>query len=105
MLYDKRWDKPDIKADPFSLESLIAWLEKQPAEGEYNYYDNCGCMLHQYFSAVNLPGLDWISGWDIVLKDGSQIRFPRGFWEAATHSPSTFGGALTRAREALAARS
>ncbi len=27
MLYDPKWE---VKADPFSLENLIAWLENQP---------------------------------------------------------------------------
>ena len=35
MLYDPKWEKPEVKADPFSLDALIAWLEKQPANGTY----------------------------------------------------------------------
>lgn len=39
MLYDKRWDKPEVNADPFSVDSLVAWLEKQPAAKVYCYAD------------------------------------------------------------------
>jgi hypothetical protein len=40
MLYDKRWEKPEVKADPLTLESLIAWLEKQPSHKKYDFH-NC----------------------------------------------------------------
>ena len=52
MLYDKRWDKPEVKADPFSLDSLVAWLEKQPAAKVYCYEDTGVCLLSQYFTAM-----------------------------------------------------
>ena len=48
MLYDKR---RDVKAEPFALTSLVAWLEKQPDDEAYDYNCNGKCLLSQYFIA------------------------------------------------------
>lgn len=99
MLYDPKWE---VKADPLSLESLIAWLEKQPAEQEYCYYDNGYCLLARYFSAVGFKDVE-VYGWywrhsdatkDIPLSDAFKMIAVQGKW--------TFGAALKRARKALA---
>ena len=90
-----------IKADPLTLESLIAWLEKRPAHVEYCYADNDACLLGQYFTAMGFDGV--IAGSDCFshgegMKD---IHFPPSFDEIAIGHPRTFGGALERARAAL----
>lgn len=100
MLYDKRWDKPEVKADPFSLESLIAWLEKQPADQHYDYCDGDNCLTAQYLThcgfkevfltVERLKNLGWYyiaSGWH--TRNGCGER--------------TFGAALERARKVLRA--
>ena len=56
MLYDKRWDAK-TKTDPLSLDSLIAWLEKQPADAKYCYSDTGACLLAQYFAAIGFEGI------------------------------------------------
>lgn len=52
MLNRIEWDKSKVQADIFSLEGLIAWLEKQPARMEYCYLDNGDCLLGRYFTAM-----------------------------------------------------
>lgn len=98
MLYDKRWEKPEIKADPFSLENLIAWLEKQPHQKEYNYCDPTDCLIGQYLKSQGL------SGSDAVLASDALDRL--GWLHIAQdhkNSPQrwTFGDALERARAAI----
>lgn len=102
MLYDKRWEKPEIKADPLSLESMIVWLEGMPADDPYDY-DNCGgkCLYGLYMAA---HGVAW-------EKSGACSSFDSGkeradfcayvYVSVAANSPWTFGAALTRARAAL----
>lgn len=91
MPYDKRWDR-QTKADPFSLEGLIAWLEKQPADKTYNF-SNCQglCLLSQYLTA---SGKKW--GFDY----GPLIEKAPAVEPVAMTEPWTFGAALERARKA-----
>jgi len=99
MLYDKRWDKTAVKADPFTLDSLIAWLEKQPADDTYCYIDNGMCLLAQYFTA---SGFSRVSVYSTKFQwhDG-QRKLPPHFNKIAiglTMLPErTFGAALERA--------
>ncbi len=56
MLYDPKWEKKQKKKlkDPFTLESLIAWLEAKVASNpneRYYYTDTKNCLLAQYFRA------------------------------------------------------
>ena len=95
MLYNKNWEKTHIKADPFSLENLIAWLEKQPAQKEYDYLNCEGyCLIGQYLTA---HGKHWSRDYDLL--GDSCLRV-----DVAGTAPYTFGAALNRAREALAER-
>jgi hypothetical protein len=50
MLYNTKWEK--TSTDVHSLDSLIAWLEKQPADGIYQYADTKNCLLCQYYTAM-----------------------------------------------------
>ena len=105
MLYNKDWDKTHIKADPFSLESLIAWLEKQPTQGQYSYWDNCGCMFHRYLTAMGLD-VATVGGYSYTLRSAPKMFLPLGttFEDVAAETPHTFAAALDRARKALAER-
>lgn len=102
MLYNPKWE---IKADPFSLESLIAWLERQPAGGTYDYCDARRCVLCQYFRAVGFPAP--IVAMNTVYPNAkleSGIKFPTSFWTVAAGVGDrkwTFGAALKRARAAV----
>ena len=91
MLYDPKWEKPEVKADPYSLESLIAWLEKQPASMDYCFRDNGNCLLTQYVRSYK-PETVWMGIY----------QFPHDLIHVAWVEPHTFGDALQRARVALA---
>lgn len=98
MLYDPKWEKPEIKADPFSLESLIAWLEKQPASAGYCYQSNGNCLLAKYFHAAGYPNA--MLGGDYVRLHGVRQRtiISEEFQIIPLREPHTFGAALERAR-------
>lgn len=118
MLYNESTGKPKVQADVFSLESLIAWLEKQPADSEYCYFDSGTCLLTQYFAAAGFQnvyvfvdgfwqGQDKIPGWvgqDEAIAIGRLTRMPPVFNHIAQTDwrNRTFGAALSRARKALA---
>lgn len=91
MLFDPKWQ--EAKADPFSLESLIAWLEKQPAKTPYDYCWPETCLVAQYLRAQGVR--------DYVLGTIDLDRI--GWKEIAQGHPFetdrwTFGAALSRAR-------
>lgn len=96
MLYNKNWDAKTVTSDPFTLESLIAWLEKQPAAVTYNWHDcNGACLIGIYFAVHGHP-------WDARRYCNFTDFNTRS--DIAGTEPFTFGAALTRARKALAAR-
>lgn len=78
-----------VKADPYSLDSLIGWLETRHPEQSYDF-SNCSgaCLLDQYATAA---GLDCDS--EIVWKKMYDL-----FDNLAVSHPRTFGAALERAR-------
>lgn len=95
MLFDPKWEV-QTKPDVFSLESLIAWLEKQPADRQYDYCLPGTCLVAQYLSAngvedstLSSEDLDRL-GWHDIAQDEDGL--PQDW---------TFGGALCRARKAL----
>jgi hypothetical protein len=94
MLYDPKWEKPEVKADPFTLESLIAWLETKDPSETYNWHDcNGRCLLAQYVSERDLITTRWESAY---MKISPSIRY-----KVAEPLPNTFGAALERARKHL----
>jgi hypothetical protein len=97
MLFNTKWEKP---ADVFSLESLIAWLEKQPAKKTYCYTDNGACLLSQYFRASGYEKAE-IGGYNAWLEGygQGQTLLPEAFSDLVYEHPRTFGAALKRARE------
>lgn len=97
MLYDPKWE---VKSDPLSLESFIAWLEMQPADRTYHFIEPDRCALGQYFQ-------ERCGTWEnSSLATTADPNSPLGrLYEVAIPMPSndkTFGGALKRARAALA---
>lgn len=100
MLYDPKWEKQaETKADPLSLEALIAWLEKQPASIEYDYTDPRDCLLCRYFKAHGYSN-PAISGAEMD-HDGGHTYFPDIFRKIANDSldGENYGAALKRARK------
>ena len=85
---------------PFSLESLIAWLETM---GVYCYVSAGECLWGRYTTA---HGGYRCEGCEAGYQIGS-THFPNDFhfrmtdhrYDLAVHYPHTFGAALTRARQ------
>ena len=102
MLYDPKWEKPAVKADPFSLESLIAWLEKQPADKTYCYVESNACLLSQYFSEKMGEAICIVpEGYRRAVEGLTYKSYPAIFNAVArgtTEWKWTFGAALSRAR-------
>jgi len=100
MLYDPKWEV-EVKADPFSLDSLIAWLEKQPADVAYDYSCNGHCLLAQYFTEKGFRGVAMYSEL-FEHEDGADVMLPPHFDDIAVgvqgNMKLTFGAALRRAR-------
>lgn len=99
MLYDKRWDRTETKPDVFSLESLIAWLEEQPARRAYDYGDCQGGCLYGLYMAAH--GKKWF---DVNSMDFENKAYRLQVYDIATVLPWTFGAALVRARAAMSSR-
>ena len=93
MPFDSK-DFVETKPDVFSLEGLIAWLEKQDPTTEYDYDDCDGhCLIAQYLAD---HGYRWGHnhyGRFLTGEDRTAV---------AARFPETFGAALERARKLLA---
>lgn len=100
MLYDPKWEKT-VKADPFTIEALIAWLEQQPAARHYEYMNCDGeCLYGQYMRHV---GVSWkearYATYNGRRKDDIHAPFREAvYFPIASSEPHTFGNALYRAR-------
>lgn len=95
------------KADPFTLDSLISWLEtKDPAETYNHKCTNGSCLIGQYSAAHGFPHLPYylqtmkfdaaippVRKGRMTIKAHIEIYHP-GF----DIREATFGAALTRAR-------
>lgn len=101
MLYNPDWKKP---AEVLSLESLIAWLEKQPADGTYDFMCCGECLLAQYFTSCGFSAVSM--GSSTFQLDGIERSLPP-IWNAIARGTSitlgrwTFGAAFSRDRAAL----
>jgi hypothetical protein len=91
----------ETKPDVFSLRGFLAWVEKMPREGEYDFVDcSGGCLIHQYLKASGvanpLSNDNYLRMNDISVRDDCF-----GLSVACLH-PRTFGAAADRARAMLA---
>ncbi len=94
--------KPAQKADPFSLRSLVEWLERQDGAKEYDADSPRVCLLGQYVAAVGgsySPGSYTIGQLCVGTIGGEGL--PMGTYSTAIKFPHTFGAALQRARNLL----
>lgn len=83
---------------PFELQSLIDWLDKQPARGKYDYSEPQACLICQYFDAIGIR-YDTVDPYHWRSSERGDLRpLPEGFNDIAQRPPWTFGGALVRAR-------
>lgn len=105
MLYDPKWEKPNVR----SIESLIAWLEKQPCDGTYDFTEPSACLLAQYLKFHGATERH-----DYALGSGEAIAYfgddgviihgmPGAKGRADRATMWTFGAALERARAAMTA--
>jgi len=100
MLYDPKWAKPEVKADPFSLSGLVAWLEQQPKRRRYNYWNCEGKCLYGLYMASH--GIAWSESGGNKGDAHPRGRFCSIVYDrVASSTPYTFGAALKRARAAL----
>lgn len=105
MLYNTQWEKKPA-FDPLSFASLIAWLEKQPADKTYDYVDCTECLLSQYYTAMGYQNVEITP---IFLSHGGprrdgRVQLPYSFnliarGNGVGRSEWTFGHALVRARQ------
>lgn len=91
----------ETPADPFTLESLVRWLERQPADERYCFLKNGGCAFFHYAQSCGLPvkrvgGRYWRD-----LKNETH-DFPANIPLLAALTPHTYGAMLDRARALLA---
>jgi hypothetical protein len=99
MLYDPKWE---IKNDPFSLDGLIGWLEKQDPHQEYCYSNTGECLLARYFTQCGfnkvIMAAKFFYHWPPSGALYEVTRLPPHFNEIARGKVRTFGAALARAR-------
>ena len=105
MLYDPKWEKTtETKPEVFSLAGLIAWLEQQPPEAEYDWPDIDGCLLCNYLRAVTGVKRPAAQQWATSKSIGFDTLGKNwGYWQICKVQPRTYGAALARARAVLAA--
>ena len=100
MLYDPRWEANN---NPFSLVSLIAWLERQDADGTYCYSATGECLLARYFRERGfnrvIMAAEFFYHWPRADALYEVTALPRHFNDVAKGKIRTFGAALLRARE------
>lgn len=105
----------ETKADPFSLESLVAWLERQDPAEVYCYGDAGRCLAAQFNLECGrkyIPPGTTVGYWAaraVFNKSDTKVYSQTGDFvgelEAIAVSGGTsFGSALHRARTLLAAR-
>ena len=92
---------PVTKPGVFTIDGLIEWLEGQPGDKKYSYFDICACLCHDYLCDVT--GTD--RPWNLPLPPNNHggrysSIFPSidAYHYVAGTEPYTLGAALTRAR-------
>ena len=100
MLFDPRWQH---RNDPFVLQSLIAWLERQDPLAEYCYSSTGECLLARYFRERGfnkvIMAADFFYHFPRSDALYEAVKLPRHFNAIARGKVRTFGAALARARE------
>ncbi len=79
------------------LAGFIVWLETQPKETEYNFYDPTKCAVCRYLQSTGEtePWIDtWGSRYHLIFGTYSNYLY------VAETRPQTYGAALARAKEA-----
>lgn len=99
MLFDPRWEPKNREYQGVSLLALIAWLEKKPADGRYEFENPVECALALFLQETKgaTPLESIVNFWPMLRshEDGHWLQ------EIARPDPNTFGAALSRARAFL----
>lgn len=81
----------------FSKDGLIAWLERQPPDKEYEYCDVGGCLAAQFNAAVG-RNYEVPNPFNVVAH---LFKFEHRLERVACQKPYTMGAALKRAKRLL----
>lgn len=97
MLNNTAWDKPKITPQEsiFSNARLVAWLEKKPRDGTYDYTSGCSCLIAQYLGEM---GMDVSVGATTYNCGFAYHPLPANWNYVAATNDWTYGAALERAR-------
>lgn len=94
MLHNK---STGLKPDIMSMDSLVNWLEQQPSQKEYSYFNHRNCLVAQYLKANGHENPFVYSMGHYQDNMGIDRSFPMDFDGIAADQPRTFGAALKRA--------
>ena len=94
MLYDPKWANDTI----YSIQSFIAWLEKQPRGINYDWFDISDCVVCKYLKAKGLERPTLGPGYDKVFSSSDEYR------SVAGAQPWTYGATLARAKAVAQSR-
>jgi hypothetical protein len=86
----------------FDNSSLIEFLSRKDPAKRYDYMDGSCCMIAQYLQHRGIKGAQVDSKSAILPGRLSASILPPGWNEIARKEPWSFGGALLRAKGALA---
>ena len=92
---EKRQGEAQAEPKP-SLAGFIAWLEKQPADGTYNWGSAKKCAVAQY--AESIASSFCLVHEAVELRDG--VRLDTVAYGGGNPANWTFGSAFKRARKA-----
>jgi hypothetical protein len=95
MLYNPKWELL-IKTGP-SFPGLIAWLERQPPGGAYDYANADACAAGLYYKSIGVAPQEWVSGPPSCIASDLDSD-PSLLAEILGGGEQTFGAALQRAR-------
>jgi len=84
--------------DVFSLDGLLVWLETQPGETEWSYYDTRDCLLYRYFRTRGVPTKSCGGKWQRD-PEGNKHTLPRALADVAVQGGRTYASALDCARK------
>lgn len=107
MFVSDRSLNPGITHRPYTLESLVAWLETMQATEIYCYESNGGCLVARYLADHGHQQLNVGSASIFFSPPNGGHKFmnmPNGWNAIAVQEPRTFGSALLRARSYLDAQ-
>src|SRR5258706_344556 len=95
MFFDPKWRS---RQDALTRRSLVAWLEKKPADRGYCYSSNGRCLLATFFRACGFKSIVVEPDHFSHAESFGPVKLPRSFVLIAALRPHTYGAALDRAR-------